>query len=73
VNVPVSLTTVASGGNLTLTWPLNQTGWTLQMQTNSLAVGLSTNWVAVPGSTTTNQVTLPIVPAPLSGFFRLVF
>jgi len=73
VNVPVSLTTAASGGNLTLTWPLNQTGWTLQMQTNSLVVGLGTNWVAVPGSTTTNQVTLPIVPAPLSGFFRLVF
>jgi hypothetical protein len=73
MNVAVSITPVASGGNLTLTWPLSQTGWTLQMQTNSLAVGLGTNWITVPGSTATNQVTLPIIPAPLSGFFRLVF
>jgi len=73
VNVPVALMPVVSGGNLTLSWPADQTGWTLQMQTNSLAVGLGTNWVNVAGSTTTNQVTLPIIPAPLSGFFRLVF
>jgi hypothetical protein len=31
----------------TLTWPTNHTGWRLQSQENTLAVGLYTNWVTV--------------------------
>jgi hypothetical protein len=68
----VSIATSVSGGNLTLSWPASQTGWELQAQTNSPGIGITTNWVAVPGSVATNQVTFPIVPTNGSVFFRLV-
>jgi autotransporter-associated beta strand protein len=73
VPAPPTITPVVSGGNLTLAWPANQTGWTLQEQINPVTVGISTNWVTVPGSTTTNQMTLPIDPTKGTVFFRLVY
>jgi len=45
----------------------------LQTQTNSLAVGLSTNWATVANSTTTNLMVIPIVTANGSVFYRLVY
>jgi autotransporter-associated beta strand protein len=69
---PVSITPVLSTGNLNLSWPASQTGSQLQVQTNSLSVGISTNWVIVPGSTATNQASFPINRAAGSVFFRLV-
>ena len=71
--VPVTLQSKVSGGNLTLTWPSDQTGWTLQEQINPATVGITTNWVPVPGSTATNQMTFPVDPANGSVFFRLTF
>ena len=67
-----NITLQASGGNLTISWPPDHTGWTLQVQTNTIGVGLSTNWVDVPGSSTANQMIIPIIPANGSVFFRLV-
>ncbi len=61
----------ASGTNLTLSWPADHTGWTLQAQTNPAGQGLGTNWVNVSGSTGTNQIIGPIVPTNGSVFFRL--
>jgi hypothetical protein len=55
-----------------LSWPVSQTGWQLQAQTNSVTVGIRTNWVAVPGSTTTNQVSFPVDSTQGSVFFRLI-
>jgi autotransporter-associated beta strand protein len=72
VAVPVPITPVVSGTNFNLSWPSNQTGWILQAQTNSLATGLGTNWVTVPGSTNVNQVTFPINRAQGSVFYRLL-
>ena len=69
----VTITTAVSGSNLTLSWPATQTGWTLLQQTNPLTVGISTNWVPVPGSAATNQITFPIDPTKGSVFFRLGF
>jgi hypothetical protein len=69
----VTISSVVSGTNLTLSWPANQTGGTLQEQINPVTVGLSTNWVTVPGSTVTNQMTFPIVPTNGTVFFRLLF
>jgi autotransporter-associated beta strand protein len=66
---PTNITLQASGGNLTLSWPLDHTGWILQTQTNSLA----TNWVDVAGSSITNQMFIPINPANGGVFFRLVY
>jgi hypothetical protein len=61
--------TVVSGNTLSLSWPSNQTGWTLQMQTNLS----NTNWVTVAGSTATNQVSVPITTSSPSVFYRLVY
>jgi len=60
-----------SGGLLQFSWPINHTGWALQMQTNTLDSGLSTNWVVVPGSTLTNQFSVPIDPDNGGVFLRL--
>lgn len=68
---PTNITFVRTPTNLTLTWPLTHLGWTLQAQTNSSAAGLANNWLDVPGSTTTNQISVPLIPANASVFFRL--
>jgi autotransporter-associated beta strand protein len=71
---PTNIVFSISSGNLVLTWPADHTGWTLQAETNSLAVGLRTNdWVNVANSTTTNQVTIPRDPKNPTVFYRLTF
>jgi hypothetical protein len=59
-----------SGNNWVFTWP--GTGFKLQAQTNTLAIGLSNNWSDVPGGSTSGVS----VPAPVAGnpavFFRLI-
>jgi len=64
-----NIVTSVSGNQLTLSWPLDHTGWTLQAQTN----GLGTNWFDVVGSTATNQLIQTINPANQSVFYRLLF
>lgn len=59
------------GNDLDLSWPV--AGGRLQAQVNSPGVGITTNWVTVPGSTATNHVVIPISPANGSAFFRLAF
>ncbi|MEY4388057.1 MAG: hypothetical protein RLY20_3340 [Verrucomicrobiota bacterium] len=71
---PTNIVTAVGGGNLTMTWPADHIGWTLQTQTNSRSVGLvpaSNAWFNVSGSTTTNQVVIPISPAEPTVFYRL--
>jgi len=70
---PTNVVAVVIGGSLQLTWPADHTGWSLQAQTNTLAAGLGTNWVTVAGSTTTNQVTVPISSANGSVFYRITY
>ncbi|MGH7952862.1 MAG: beta strand repeat-containing protein, partial [Limisphaerales bacterium] len=70
---PTNIVATVSGGSLTLTWPMDHTGWTLQVQTNSLNVGLSTNWVNVPGSSLINSVTNAINQTNGSVFYRLIY
>ena len=69
---PVQLTNSVSGNLLTFTWPAGQ-GWTLQSETNSLSVGLTTNsinWGTVPGGIDgSNGIT--INPANPTVFYRL--
>jgi hypothetical protein len=67
--VPIRLTFQVSGNLLDISWPAS--GGRLQTQTNSPGVGLGTNWVTVPGSTTTNRVVVPIDTANGSVFYRL--
>ena len=78
VTAPVNTNTFAasysvSGGSLHLSWPSDRLGWRLQVQTNSLNVGLDSNWSDWPGSTTVTNATIPINPANPAVFFRLVY
>ncbi len=70
---PTNITTSVHGSALTLSWPADHTGWRLQVQTNTLATGLSTNWATVPGSTTTNSITITIVTTNPAEFYRMVY
>jgi len=70
---PTNISFSVSAGTLNLSWPASHTGWRLQVQTNALNVGISTNWVDVPGSESTNQVAFPINPTNGTVFFRLIY
>jgi autotransporter-associated beta strand protein len=69
---PVIIQMTNSSGALTLSWPADHIGWELQAQTNPITIGISNNWAVVPGSTTTNQVILPIDKANGAVFLRLL-
>jgi hypothetical protein len=61
------------GGQIQFFWPQDHTGWTLQVQTNSLSAGLGTNWSPVANSSGTNQIFIPLNSTCGSVFFRLVY
>ena len=70
---PPHLTATFSHTNVNLSWPADHTGWRLVVQTNSVKVGLSTNWYTWPGSSSVNSVSTPIDPANGTVFYRLVY
>jgi hypothetical protein len=70
---PTNITTQVSGGNLTLNWPADHTGWRLQAQTNDNDLGLGTNWFDVSNSTATNAFIIPINQNVSGVFYRLIF
>ncbi|NOS69482.1 MAG: hypothetical protein HOP33_06070 [Verrucomicrobia bacterium] len=59
--------------NITFSWPNANIGWRLEIQTNSLSVGISTNWENVSGSANTNFVIQPIYTTNPAVFFRLSY
>jgi hypothetical protein len=70
---PTNITFSVSNNLLTLSWPPGHQGWRLQTQTNSRAAGLGTNWYDVPGSTTTNSLSLPLDLMNETVFHRLTY
>lgn len=70
---PTNITFNVSAGSLSLSWPANYIGWTLQGQTNAPGIGMTTNWIRIPSSTSVNQMTFPIGPTNGTVFFRLVY
>lgn len=70
---PTNLVFSTANNQLTLSWPADHTGWTLQAQTNNLSVGISTNWVDVAASAATNEVIIPINLTNGSVFYRLLY
>jgi autotransporter-associated beta strand protein len=60
-----------TNGQLWLSWPTIDGRW-VQVQTNSVAVGLSTNWVTVPGSGSTNVLVFPVDPDNGTVFYRVL-
>ena len=69
-NITFSVTPGAPG-TLHLSWPADHLGWILQVQTNSLSQGISTNWVDVPASATITSTNVSINPAIPTEFYRL--
>lgn len=70
---PTNMVVSVNGLNEIICWPGDHTGWHLQVQTNSLAVGLSTNWVNVPGTSANSCYTNTIDPANGAVFYRTLF
>jgi len=68
---PTNIVSSISGNQLTLSWPSDHTGWTLQ--TNSTDITVGADWYPLPGSSATNQVILTIDPAIQNVFYRLVY
>jgi len=68
---PTNISYSLSGNTLTISWPTDHTGWTLQSQTNSLSTGLGNNWVDVAGSATGNTSLFTVDPNAPTVFFRL--
>jgi hypothetical protein len=67
---PTNINVSVSGGKVNIGWPNSYLGWILQRQTNSLSVGLRTNWVDVQGSANVTSTNFPVNAAPVS-FYRL--
>ena len=68
---PTNLQVAVGGKTLTLAWPLDHLGWTLQAQTNVLRSGLGAGWTDVAGSAVTNQWLVPLDRKQPSVFYRL--
>ncbi len=71
--VSASIAPILANGLLTISWPTEQTGSRLLIQTNSSVVGLGTNWQPVANSTGTNQMVIPVNANNGSVFYRLVY
>jgi hypothetical protein len=67
----IAAAVVGGGHTVEISWPAANIGWQLQVQTNSLAIGLNTNWFTVPGSNSTNQMVIPINHSGGAVFYRL--
>jgi autotransporter-associated beta strand protein len=70
---PTNIVVNVSSGNLVVSWPADHIGWHLQTQTNTLAKGLGTNWVDVPGTSTINGFTNSMNPGNSAVFYRLIY
>ena len=68
---PTELTTIRSGNELTLSWPADHVGWRLQVQTNSLDIGLTADWIDVVGSESVHEITVPVNQEG-AVFYRLI-
>ena len=69
---PTNITAVVTGGTtLSITWPGDHRGWTLQ--TNSVDLSNPSDWFPYPGSTTVTNVNITIQPNQPNVFFRLKY
>jgi hypothetical protein len=70
---PSALTCIATNGMLTLSWPTNYLGWSLQALTNASGAmpGTNTGWHTLVGSESVTMTNLPIDPGNAAVFYRL--
>jgi hypothetical protein len=62
---------VGAGNQITLSWPPDHAGW--QLQSNAVTLTAAGTWFPVPGSTTTNRVTITPDATKSGVFYRMVF
>jgi hypothetical protein len=72
-NQPTNISMQVVGNQLQLAWPQDHLGWRLQIQTNDLSRGISTNWAAVANSTNVMATNIVISPTNGTVFLRLVY
>ena len=70
---PTNLYYNVSNKTLTISWPSNYLGWVLQVQTNSLTAGLTTNWITIPASAAITMTNVPLGGTNPSVFYRLMY
>jgi fibronectin-binding autotransporter adhesin len=70
---PTNIVFNVSGGNINLSWPASYLGWSLQAQTNTLASGLGTAWVTIPGTELVTSTNIAINPGNGAVFFRMYY
>jgi autotransporter-associated beta strand protein len=73
---PTNITFTATSSDITISWPSNYLGWSLQTQTNSRSVGLkaATNfWFTIPGTESVTTTNLPVDKINETVFFRLFY
>ena len=70
-STPTNIAISLSRGAVTLSWPADHTGWSLQGQTNSGGIG--TNWVTIPNTALTNVYTSALYTNSGGVFYRLVY
>lgn len=68
---PTMTCSYTNGGSMLLSWPATNISYQLQVQTNTLAIGISNNWVRVVGSENTNSWSIPVIPENPAVFYRL--
>ena len=70
---PTNIVFGVTNGTLTLSWPVDHTGWRLQAETNALSAGLNGNtWADVAGSTNVNSLAIPVDANNGTVFYRLI-
>src|SRR5262249_48007518 len=70
-NIPTILSASTTANSLLLAWPSNYLGCTLQ--SNAVGLTASGSWFAVPGSSATNQFSIPIDNTSSNVFYRLIY
>jgi hypothetical protein len=63
------LTVNLTGNQLTLSWPFNYTGWLLQ--SNSVSLAFTNDWLTIPGSASTDSYHVTIIPTQTNVFYRM--
>jgi Concanavalin A-like lectin/glucanases superfamily/Bacterial Ig-like domain len=68
---PTNLVVSVAGQQLTLSWPMDHTGWLLQ--SNSVGLTATGAWANVAGSTGTNQITIIPSMTQTNVFYRMLY
>ena len=68
---PTNIVTSVAGSTLSLSWPPDHIGWSLQ--SNAVSLVATDAWFTVPGSAATNQMSFDVDIAQTNVFFRLTW